>query len=131
MEIIDRTRADPAGERRAMGGYLARPRARARIPRVIVFMEIFGVNSHIRDVTERVAREGYVALAPGLLPPHRRPASRSATTTRACTAGMKQLKQLDADEMIADARAALRVPARAARRDAARSARWASASAAT
>ena len=27
-------------------------------------MEIFGVNAHIRDVTERVAREGYVALAP-------------------------------------------------------------------
>ena len=27
-------------------------------------MEIFGINSHIRDVAERVAREGYVALAP-------------------------------------------------------------------
>ena len=27
-------------------------------------MEIFGINSHIRDVVERVAGEGYVALAP-------------------------------------------------------------------
>jgi carboxymethylenebutenolidase len=33
-------------------------------PSVIVFMEIFGVNSHIRSVTERLAAEGYVAIAP-------------------------------------------------------------------
>jgi len=33
-------------------------------PAVIVFMEIFGVNSHIRSVTERIAQEGYVAIAP-------------------------------------------------------------------
>lgn len=33
-------------------------------PAVIVFMEIFGVNAHIRSVTERLAAEGYVAIAP-------------------------------------------------------------------
>src|SRR3990172_9918890 len=47
-----------------MGGYLARPETGGPHPAVLVFMEIFGVNSHIRDVTERVAREGYAALAP-------------------------------------------------------------------
>jgi carboxymethylenebutenolidase len=48
-----------------MPGYLAMPAAgKGPLPAVIVFEEIFGVNSHIRDVTERVARLGYVAIAP-------------------------------------------------------------------
>ncbi len=33
---------------------------------VIVVQEIFGVNDHIRDVTERVAAVGYTAIAPAL-----------------------------------------------------------------
>ena len=33
---------------------------------VIVIQEAFGVNDHIRDVTERFAREGYYAVAPEL-----------------------------------------------------------------
>jgi carboxymethylenebutenolidase len=33
---------------------------------LIVFQEAFGVNSHIRDVTERFAKLGYAALAPEL-----------------------------------------------------------------
>ncbi|MGH9394610.1 MAG: dienelactone hydrolase family protein [Terriglobales bacterium] len=32
----------------------------------IVLQEAFGVNPHIRDVTERLAREGYTAIAPEL-----------------------------------------------------------------
>jgi carboxymethylenebutenolidase len=32
----------------------------------MVFQEAFGVNAHIRDVTERFAREGYLAIAPEL-----------------------------------------------------------------
>ena len=33
---------------------------------VLVLQEIFGVNGHIRDVTERLARQGYAAIAPAL-----------------------------------------------------------------
>ncbi len=33
---------------------------------VLVIQEIFGVNSHIRSVTERTAEAGYVAIAPDL-----------------------------------------------------------------
>ncbi len=47
-----------------MTGYLAAPESGGPHPAVLVIEEIFGVNAHIRDVTERVAREGYVALAP-------------------------------------------------------------------
>lgn len=48
----------------AMGGYLARPDDGEARSAILVFMEIFGINAHIRDVAQRLAREGYVALAP-------------------------------------------------------------------
>jgi carboxymethylenebutenolidase len=44
----------------------AQPRGPGRSPAVIVIMEAFGLNDHIKDVTERVAGEGYVAIAPDL-----------------------------------------------------------------
>ena len=36
---------------------------------VVVVQEIFGVNPHIRDVTDRLAAAGFVALAPALFDP--------------------------------------------------------------
>jgi carboxymethylenebutenolidase len=47
-----------------MPAYVARPTAPGTYPAVLVFMEIFGVNHHVRSVADRVAAEGYVALAP-------------------------------------------------------------------
>lgn len=89
-----------------MGGYLARPKDGAPRPAVLVFMEIFGINSHIRDVTERVAREGYVALAPDYF--HRTgPGVEYGYDDAGMAGGMKLLMQLEADEMIADSKAAL------------------------
>jgi carboxymethylenebutenolidase len=89
-----------------MGGYLARPADREKRPAVLVFMEIFGINSHIRDVTERVAREGYVALAPDYF--HRTgPGVEYGYDDAGMAGGMKLLGRLRADEMIADARAAI------------------------
>ena len=44
----------------------AQPRAQGKFPAVIVIMEAFGLNDHIKDVTERLAQEGYVAIAPDL-----------------------------------------------------------------
>lgn len=49
-----------------MRSYWARPVAPGPHPGLLVLQEAFGVNAHIRDVTERFAREGYVALAPEL-----------------------------------------------------------------
>jgi carboxymethylenebutenolidase len=54
----------PDGTR--MRAYVARPRDGQPHPGLLVFQEAFGVNAHIRDVTERFAREGYVAIAPEL-----------------------------------------------------------------
>ena len=36
---------------------------------VVVIQEIFGVNAHIRSVTERFATHGYAAIAPALFDP--------------------------------------------------------------
>ncbi len=49
-----------------IAAYLAQPQAPGTYPGVVVLQEIFGVNEHIRDVTERIAKLGYVALAPAL-----------------------------------------------------------------
>jgi carboxymethylenebutenolidase len=44
--------------------YLAKPAGAGPKPGVVVFQEIYGVNSHIREVADRLAGEGYVAMAP-------------------------------------------------------------------
>src|SRR5919197_2686397 len=44
----------------------ALPRGPGKFPAVVVIMEAFGLNDHIKDVTERIAREGYAAIAPDL-----------------------------------------------------------------
>jgi len=89
-----------------MGAYLARPAAGGPYPGVLVYMEIFGVNAHIRDVTERVAKEGYVALAPDYF--HRTgPGIELGYDDAGMGEGMKHLGQLQADQMIADANAAI------------------------
>jgi carboxymethylenebutenolidase len=46
--------------------YLAKPTSPGSYPGIIVLQEIFGVNVHIREVTERIAKLGYVAIAPAL-----------------------------------------------------------------
>jgi carboxymethylenebutenolidase len=46
--------------------YVCRPAGAGPHPAVIVVMEAFGLNAHIKDVSERIAREGYVAIAPDL-----------------------------------------------------------------
>lgn len=47
-----------------MRAYIAQPETHGNYPAVIVLMEIFGINSHIQEVADRIAAEGYVAIAP-------------------------------------------------------------------
>jgi carboxymethylenebutenolidase len=89
-----------------MAGYLALPEGDGPHPAVLVFMEIFGVNDHVQDVTRRVAKEGYVALAPDYF--HRTgPGIQLAYDDAGMAAGMEQLNQLVADQMIGDAKDAI------------------------
>ena len=47
-------------------GYLAQPTDDQRHPGIVVIQEWWGLVPHIKDVAERFAREGFVALAPDL-----------------------------------------------------------------
>jgi len=48
-----------------LGAYRAAPAGKPR-GGVVIIQEIFGVNSHIKQVTDSYAKEGFVALAPAL-----------------------------------------------------------------
>lgn len=54
-----------ASDGTSLSAYVARPAGKPR-GGLLVFQEIFGVNPHIRSVTERFAREGFLAIAPDL-----------------------------------------------------------------
>jgi carboxymethylenebutenolidase len=48
----------------ALPAYVARPAAPGRYAAVIVVSEVFGVHEHIRDLCRRLAKLGYVVIAP-------------------------------------------------------------------
>ena len=99
---IETERVEISSDGGSFGGYVARPEGDEVLPAVIVYMEIFGVNSHIREVTERIAAEGYVAIAPDYF--HRSgPGVELGYDDAGMAEGMKLLGSLRADEMIADA----------------------------
>jgi carboxymethylenebutenolidase len=60
-EMIKLTAADG----HSFNAYLAQPNGKPR-GAIIVVQEIFGVNHHIRSVTDRFTADGYVAIAPAL-----------------------------------------------------------------
>lgn len=64
LDISDVTYPGAKGE---MKGYLAVPKTAGPFPAVIVVHENRGLNAHIKDVTRRLALEGFVALAPDYL----------------------------------------------------------------
>ncbi len=65
MAIASRTVKIP-GDGGVMPAYVAQPKARGKYPVVIVLIEAHGVNAHMKNVTERFARNGYVAICPDL-----------------------------------------------------------------
>src|SRR5436309_13209181 len=57
----------PSAGGATLTGYLAYPERKDRAPGVVVIHEIFGLSDWIRQTTEQLARDGFVALAPDLL----------------------------------------------------------------
>lgn len=49
-----------------MDVYVAIPKGNGPFPAIMVFQEAFGVTSHIRSIADRLALQGYVAVAPEL-----------------------------------------------------------------
>ena len=75
---------------------------------LLVLQEIFGVNSHIRSLTDQFAAEGYTAIAPALFDRVRRGIELSYTPAD-MQQGVGYVKQLDAEATRRDVAAALAV----------------------
>jgi len=86
-----------------MSAYVAAPEGTAKAPAIMVFQEIFGLNPNIRDIAERFAKIGYVAIAPELF--HRTAPGfvGSFSDLQSC---MPHMQAMTPDGNIADARAA-------------------------
>ncbi|MFC3080569.1 dienelactone hydrolase family protein [Phenylobacterium terrae] len=59
------TRSIRTSDGGTMSAYVARP-GRSPAPAVVVIQEIFGVNKVMRDITDGLAAQGYVAVCPDL-----------------------------------------------------------------
>jgi carboxymethylenebutenolidase len=66
MDIKSEFVTTKVGDGTSMRLYVARPSSAAPQRGLLVMQEAFGVNAHIRDITERFAREGFLAVAPEL-----------------------------------------------------------------
>jgi len=81
-------------------GYLVRPAAAGTYPAVLVIHENRGLNPHIRDVTRRMAKEGFIAFGGDYL------AAKGGTPEEADKA-RDMIGELTADEPVAFSRAAV------------------------
>ncbi|MDO9222185.1 MAG: dienelactone hydrolase family protein [Caulobacter sp.] len=71
--LITETVMIPAGDR-DIPAWIARPDLRGKRPVVLVVSEVFGIHEYIRDVCRRLAKLGYVAIAPDFFVRHGDPA---------------------------------------------------------
>lgn len=105
-DILTETAAITVEEGRpAMGAFVARPAGPWPTGGVLVAGELFGLSAHVRDVCERLARLGYVALAPDL---HHRtaPGIELAHDSAGRERGFALLQQMTRAPVLDDVRAA-------------------------
>ena len=89
---------------RTMEGYLTQPEEEGRHPAVIVIQEIWGVNSHIQSVADRLPSLGYIGLAPAMF--HREGPMTTGLHEEMDTALARMRRSTDAD-ILADVNAAM------------------------
>ena len=105
LEILTTFVQVPNGDLQ-IDAYLAQPSQAGPFPAVIVFQEIFGVNAHIRDVTERIAKQGFVAIAPAIYQ-RLAPGFETDYTPEAIQLGRHYKSQTTATELLSDTQAAI------------------------
>jgi carboxymethylenebutenolidase len=87
-----------------MGAYVTQPDGDGPRPGVVVIMEAFGVNGHIESVADRLAGEGYTAIAPDLF---YRQSPRQVCGYDELDKAIGWIGNLKDDEVIADVGAAI------------------------
>ena len=86
--------------------YMSMPETAGIYPGIIVVQEIFGVNEHIQSVTERIASEGYVAIAPAIYQ-RQAPGFAVGYSDEEVTEGRKYKVQTQAGELLSDMQACI------------------------
>jgi len=89
----------------AMPTFLAHPEGEGPFPGIVVVMEAFGLNQHIKDVADRIAREGYVVAAPDLY--YRAAGERVCAYTELPKAIQLMMDLPGYDKIVADVRATI------------------------
>jgi carboxymethylenebutenolidase len=84
--------------------YLSRPEKKKSAPGVLVIHEVFGLNDHIRNIADRIAAQGYVALAPNFFARASEAPPKDASDMNALRRAASSIKNEDA---IKDMQAAL------------------------
>lgn len=91
----------PNGAPKPLPAYVARPKGRGRHATILVVNEVFGIHDYIKDICRRLAKLGYVAVAPDFF-------YRSGANLPAMT-DIKQIipivQQASADQVDGDVRA--------------------------
>ncbi len=88
-----------------LGGYRADPKDKPK-GAIVVIQEIFGVNHHIRAVTDRLADEGYVAIAPAIFD-RMKPGFETGYTPDDIAEARKMVGAADFPAMLRDTQAAI------------------------
>jgi carboxymethylenebutenolidase len=89
-----------------IGAYQAKPGS-GTAAGLVVIQEIFGVNRHIRNVTDRFAADGYLALAPAMFD-RREKNVQLGYTQEGIAQGREIAMSLKPDEILADVRGAIK-----------------------
>jgi carboxymethylenebutenolidase len=89
-----------AKDGKEFSAYMALPEE-GRGPGMLVIQEIFGVNSHIREVVDLYAQLGYVALAPDVFF-RNKPGLNIGYSPDEIQEGFTYYQKLDFDEAVAD-----------------------------
>jgi carboxymethylenebutenolidase len=90
------------GETGEIKGFLSRPKSGNKFPAVLIIHENRGLQPHIQDVTRRMAKEGFLALAPDALSPL------GGTPENDLDKAVSMIGQLDKDKTIKDFVAAVK-----------------------
>jgi carboxymethylenebutenolidase len=90
------------GETGEVKGFLSRPKTGNKFPAVLIIHENRGLQPHIQDVTRRMAKEGFLAMAPDALSPL------GGTPENDLDKAVSMIGQLDKDKTVKDFVAAVK-----------------------
>src|SRR2546430_3431823 len=93
-------------DRQTISAYRAEPQGKPR-GGLVVIQEIWGVNSHIRNVADGYAAEGYLAIAPAIFDRIERGVTMDQYTQETMQKGFGYMQKVYQDKALLDVHAAV------------------------